>query len=61
MKVCKKKKKNISANVYRVKTFNCLPWDYFLTPFDTWLEDQYQQYMTLNTGEERVLKDCVCD
>lgn len=33
----------------------------FLTPFDTWLEDQYQQYMTLNTGEERVLKDCVCD
>lgn len=55
MKVCKKKKKNISANVYRVKTFNCLPWDYFLTPFDTWLEDQYQQYMTLNTGEERVL------
>lgn len=31
----------------RVKTSNCLPLDYFLTPYHTWLQN-----MTLNTGEE---------
>jgi hypothetical protein len=36
----------------RVGTSNCLPWDYFLTPYHTWLEDQYLKYMTLSTGEE---------
>lgn len=35
---------------FRDKTSNCLPWDYFLTLFDTWLQDEYMQYMTLNTG-----------
>lgn len=37
---------------YRVKTSSCLPCGYFLTPFDTWLQDEYLQYITLNTGEE---------
>lgn len=37
------------------------PWNYFLTPYHTWLQNEYLQYMTLNTGEEKVFKDYVHD
>jgi hypothetical protein len=36
----------------RVGTFDCLPWDYFQTPYHTWIQNMHYRLTTLNTAEE---------